>query len=93
MTMAHARLNDKEIAERADAIYSGNLRARLEADADNIGKIIVIDVASGDYEIDSAILAAGDRLRARRPDGDFYAMRIGYDTVYGIGVAPRRTKP
>jgi hypothetical protein len=91
--MPQPRLSNQEIAQRAEAIYTAGIRDRVEADAANIGKIIVIDVISDDYEIDSHSLDAGDRLRARRPDGDFYAMRIGYDAVYGMGATPSRTKP
>lgn len=90
--MAQPRASNQEIMTRAETLYREKIRDQVEGEASNIGKIIMIDVDSGDYEIDSRSLDAGDRLRARRPNGDFYAIRIGYDTVYGLGVAPRRTK-
>ena len=57
------------------------------------GKMVVIDVYSGDYEIDRDSLAAGLRLKRRHPDAFFYIGRVGYPTAHkmvSIRIAERR---
>jgi hypothetical protein len=90
--MAQTQLSKEEIRRRAEERYERDLRDRLEADENNIGKILMLDVESGDYEIDDVAIAASKRLRERHPDGHRYALRIGYDAVYGLGTQPRRSK-
>jgi len=46
------------------------------------GKMVVIDVYSGDYEIDRDSIAAGLRLKRRQPDAFFYIGRVGYPTAH-----------
>ena len=43
-------------------------------------------------EIDKTTLPAARRARSKDPDATLYSKRIGYDAVYGFGVAPRHTK-
>ena len=49
------------------------------------GKFIVIDVESGDYEVDAEHIAASRRLRERRPGAVTYAGRVGYRAAYSLG--------
>lgn len=42
------------------------------------GLYIMIDVESGDYEIDADDMVGYFRLVARRPEGQFFTMRIGH---------------
>ena len=79
-----------EITERGQALYDAHLRSLVETD-DNIGKIIVLDVDSGDYEIADEGLTAGHRLKARRPNASLLCLRIGYNAVYSFGgvLSPR----
>lgn len=81
--MLHSKLSFEEIVQRGEELYKKMLRKRVQT-ADNIGKIIVIDADSGNYEIDDTSLPAADRLRARRPNAELYAIRIGYDGVYAL---------
>jgi hypothetical protein len=89
--MVRSSLSKEQIAERGEEIYADRLRDRVETD-ENIGRIIVIDVGSGDYEIDNDGLMASHRLRAKHPDGTLYGLRIGYDAVEGFGSPPTRVK-
>lgn len=89
--MLPAGLSNEEIAKRAEELDEQNIRAHVE-DAYK-GKIIVIDIDSGDYEIDEFSLPAAHRLKAKHPDATLYALRIGYDAVYTLGGALTRTKP
>ena len=49
------------------------------------GRFIVIDIESGDYEIDGEHLTASRRLWERRPDSVRFGARIGYPSAYRIG--------
>ena len=62
------------IVETGKRIYD-SLRPQLEPAM--YGKYIVIDVDSGQYEIDAVHRAASGRIRARFPQGRFYVARIG----------------
>jgi hypothetical protein len=88
--MGHPRYSGEEIGRRGQEIYDQTLRPLVET-GENIGKIISIDIETGDYEIDDDLIKAGDRLLARHPDAALYGVRIGYDAVYAIGGSPRRT--
>jgi hypothetical protein len=48
---------------------------------------VLIDVESGDYEIDSNELAAEQRLHARRPDAQVWMLRVG--SRYSRHIGPR----
>ncbi len=79
-----------EIGRRGQEIYETHLRALLETQ-DNIGKIVSIDIESGDYEIADDLVVAGRRLQQRRPDAKMYGKRIGYNAVYAVGGSLVRT--
>ena len=85
--------NQSELGKRAHELYENTLSAVVETQ-ENIGKMIVMDVEQGEYEIDSLGQAALKRLRARcpekRPESTF-AIRIGYDAAYGVGATITRT--
>ena len=76
-------LTTAEIVERGTLIYEQRLRALLEPA--HIGKYVVIDVETGDYEVDADHMAASDRAAARRPDAVLYATRVGSRTIARMG--------
>ena len=76
--------NGEEIGRRGSELYENHLRLLLETE-ENIGKIVSIDVVSGDYEIAEDLLIAGRRLQLRHPDAQMYGKRIGYNAVYAVG--------
>lgn len=89
-TVTKKVLSKEEIAQHGEAIYAERLRGIVET-PENLGKILVLDVETGDYEIDASGLAANNRLLSRHPDGFLYGLRIGFDVVEGIGgFAPKR---
>ena len=59
--------------------------------ADNIGKMVIIDVATGDYAIDDNGLQAARHLHAKRPDAELYGVRIGYKAAEALGGILERT--
>ena len=77
---------------RGEDLYERQIRPRVETES-NVGKQIVIDIETGDYEVDSDGIAASHRLLARHPGAALYGARIGYDAVYSIGGGLTRTTP
>ena len=73
-----------EIARIGKDLYEREIRARVETE-ENLGKILVLDIESRDYEIGSDQDDALSRLRERHPDGVRYHVRIGYRAVDKIG--------
>lgn len=70
----------EEIESRGTAIYENNIRRLVEPD--EMGKFVVIDVYSGDYEIDERDGATTGRLMKRRPGAMTWAVRVGYSAAY-----------
>jgi hypothetical protein len=88
--MPHSRLSSEEISRRGEAIYQNELRSKIEAG--NIGKLVSIDVETGDYEIGSDDdIDAPLRLHAKHADAAVYSIRIGYNAVFAIGGTLERT--
>ena len=91
--MPHPRFSSEEITRRGTELYERGIRSQVETDQ-NIGKLVSIDIESGDYEIgDDASLEVPLRLHAKHPDAAIYTMRIGYDAVYALGGVVERTRP
>lgn len=83
-------LTQTEIACQGEALYHRLFRAQVER-TDNIGKVIVIDLTTEDYEIDQDLILAHQRLRDRHPEAIAWTERIGYDAVYAVGETLVRT--
>ncbi len=78
-------VNEKNIRELAEEIYESTLRFTLET-PENIGRLVSIDVDSGDYELGSdEDVRASFRLCARCPRARTFMLRIGYKTAFAVG--------
>ena len=84
--MGHPRISDEEIDRRGRELYERTVRGQVETE-ENLGKHIVIDIETGDYEIDGDGLAASRRLIAKHAGAALFGMRVGYDAVYALGGA------
>ncbi len=82
--MAHPRYSSDEIAERGQALYEREVQGSLTAS--DVGKFLVLDIDTGDYELDTDELAAVKRARAKHPDGAFYVLRVGHSAAYRLGL-------
>jgi hypothetical protein len=82
--MGHLIYSREEVAERAKTIYEQKVRAKVEPQ--HIGKYIVINVETGEYEIDEDDIAVMERAAAKYPPETLFGMRIGYRTMGRIGV-------
>lgn len=81
--MSTVRRSREEVARRGDEIYEREVLPRLKPE--DKGKLVLIDVESGDWEIDRKELAASDRLRARKPEAQVWMRRVGYSYVHRFG--------
>ncbi len=88
--MAPHHVNNEELGRRGQELYDETIRAKVEGRED--GKIVAIDVETGDYEIDEHVLPAVHRIRARHPDAAVFTTRVGYNGVYEFGGCSRRVK-
>ena len=86
MPISQPRYSKEEFARRGDAIYERDIRPQIEAN--NAGKFVVIDIETGDHEIDEDELTASDRLLSRIPDAQMWTRRIG--SRYARRFGPRQ---
>jgi hypothetical protein len=56
-------------------------------DTGDRGKFLVLDIETGEYELDADELVALQRARRKKPDAALYILRIGYPAAYRIGRA------
>ena len=79
--------SSEEIARLGKQIYA---RIRDKMEASEWGRMVVIDVNSGDYEVADDDLTALLRLIERRPDAMTWGERVGYRTPYFLNRAPQQ---
>ena len=72
---------DVDVVVAGRAIYA-KLQGRLEATQK--GSFVVIDVVSGDHEVDPSPAAAKRRLKARQSGVTTFTKRIGRPEVYKL---------
>ena len=75
--------NESDIAEAGQSIYGSRIFWKL-ADDDK-GKMVVIDVDSGDYEVDAVEAKALERLLSRRPDACTWTEEFQGPRVFRMG--------
>lgn len=82
--MPHPCYPGEELGRIGHELYETNLRPKVET-KDNIGKIISIDIDTGDYEIGDDLLVTAIRLLDGHKEAAIWSERIGYNAVYAIG--------
>ncbi len=90
--MPHARFSGEEIVRRGEELYAQNISSKVETE-ENIGKIVSIDIETGEYAVDSDPVVAGLRVQAKHPDAAIYGKRIGYNVAFALGGTLTRTMP
>ena len=78
--MAGRAYEPGEITALGDAIYHEQLRSQIGPMEK--GTFVVIDVDTGDYEIDVRDATATRRLLKRKPDAVTYGVRVGHRAAY-----------
>jgi hypothetical protein len=90
MTVRQPRYSKEEFARRGNEIYESQVRPQVEAD--NYGKIVAIDIETGDFEIADDLLVASKRLSERLPDAQTWFVRIGHLAVDHFGARSLKMK-
>ena len=72
-------VKSKYVPEVGEAMYE---KIRAEMEANHWGKMVVIDVNTGDYEIADDDLTATMRLFERRPNAITWGELVGYPAPY-----------
>jgi hypothetical protein len=88
MAVRQRRYSIEELSRRGTALYE---QIRPQVEAGNRGKIVAIDIDTGEYEVGDDTLTACEHLIARYPDAQIWSVRIGYPAVhrYGGRLLPR----
>ena len=83
------RYSSEELARRGMEVYARVVRPTLsEAD---VGKFVVVDIESEDFEMDPDFHKGLDRLLERWPDAQTWLERVGYVAAGCVGGGlPRR---
>jgi hypothetical protein len=83
MAIRQPRYSKEEFAQRGDLIYQNQIRPQVEAG--NHGKIVAIDIETGDFEVANSTMLAVDKLYERKPDAQPWVIRIGHRAVFRFG--------
>lgn len=81
-TLSQVRYTNEDIGRIGEEMYHQNIRSKVMPQEK--GKFLVMDIESGDYEVNADDLQAEKTLRARHPDGVLYGIRIGYTSAYSL---------
>ena len=89
--MGHPRYTKEEIVSRGKSIYDQQIREKVEPQHN--GKFLVLDIETGEFEIDADSVAAVERATAKHPDPALYLLRVGFPTAVKLGGRFRVTHP
>ena len=81
--MPYAKYSAEQVQALGEEVYEREIRPVVEAG--NKGKFVVIDIETGQFEIDEDDLTATKRVLAKRPEAVLYGVRVGYPTAYTLG--------
>ena len=74
----------EEIARLGKEIYERDIRSKVEPD--HHGKVVAIDVDTGQWAMGDNVIAATDRLREKRPGAvNVLCERAGHRALYRFG--------
>ncbi|HKA08587.1 MAG TPA: hypothetical protein VKD71_15115 [Gemmataceae bacterium] len=82
MTVRQPRYPKEEFARRGRELYEQQIRPQVESAR---GKLVAIDIDTGDFELADTGLKAAKQLLARRPAAQIWVERIGYRGVHRFG--------
>jgi peptide subunit release factor RF-3 len=91
MSLRQRRYNKEELAQRGQELYESSIRQQVEAG--NEGKIVAIDIETGEFEVGDTVMAATNRLFERQPNAQPWGIRIGCRSVYRFGSRSLKKSP
>jgi hypothetical protein len=84
MTVRQPRYSKEEFAQRGDEIYQSQVRQQIDEEIDR-GRIVAIDIETGEFELADDTMIATRQLYERLPDAQPWVIRIGYRAVRRFG--------
>ena len=80
-------MHDQRISATERHDLRGRARTIYEAIESNLepslkGKIVAVEVESGEYFVGETILDSAKKARDKHPDKTFHFFRVGFPTVY-----------
>jgi hypothetical protein len=81
--MTKPRYTAAETVRRGQELYEREIRAKVEPE--NIGKYILVDIETGEYEIGTDYHSVARRMLDKKPGAALCALRIGYPAAGRIG--------
>lgn len=75
---------EDETVRRGQMLYEQKISAATD-EPENRGKMLVINVDTGEYEMDDDDVVAAKRAKARFGEAALFTMRIGYPAAYRLG--------
>jgi hypothetical protein len=91
MAIRQRRYSKEEIARRGQELYESGIRQQVEAG--NEGKIVAIDIETGDFEVNENVVPATNQLFERHPDAQPWVIRIGHRAVDHFGARSLKKSP
>jgi len=83
MLKQQSHYSAEETARRGDEVYEQRVRPLVEQS--NQGKVVAVDIKTGDYALADDALAACDQLLARHPNAEIWCVRVGHRALHRIG--------
>jgi hypothetical protein len=77
-------LSREEVAQRAKQLYESRIRQQVEV-PEQIGHMVIIDIETGDFEVDETGLNASRHLSEKHPNARLFGIRIGYKVAVSFG--------
>jgi hypothetical protein len=81
--------NSLETARQGRELYERTIRREVERQAGVRGKMLALDVDSGEYRLAAGSLDAVEALKSHRPEARVYVIRVGHPTAVRIGASLR----
>ena len=88
--MKRSEMSSEEVCRLGEVWYNQGIRERVET-KENIGKMLIIDVETGNYEIEDTGFEAAQHFHATQADTPLYGLRIGYNVAASLGGVMERT--
>ncbi|CAG0968566.1 hypothetical protein PHYC_01116 [Phycisphaerales bacterium] len=83
--MVAPRKEERPVMEMAKEFYVRHLRSKLEPREN--GKFLVLNVDTGEYELDADDVSATERATSRFGNARLAILRVGHEAAYRLGGA------
>ena len=74
---------NEQVAAAGEALYAEKIRSIVET-TENIGKVLTLDVETGEYRIGINSVEGGLELKHKNPVARLFTLRIGYDVAFSF---------